>query len=97
MTGITELDQRLEFLELRVQDREIVRQFFPVLRPHLVGILEQFYDKLRRIPHLAAMFGEGARQAAICGTPRKHKRDIGKIYSPAVMTTRMSRRSERSV
>ena len=65
MTGITELDQRLEFLELRVQDREIVRQFFPVLRPHLVGILEQFYDKLRRIPHLAAMFGEGARQAAI--------------------------------
>lgn len=58
MTHITTIPERLAFLDITQQDRELVREFLPVIRPHLVDILRQFYDKLRGEAQMAAMFGE---------------------------------------
>ncbi len=56
--------QRLAFLQIDEDTRATLRSFLPVLRPLLPGILNDFYDHIRRYDELLVKFGTGAQQRA---------------------------------
>ena len=51
-----DLDQRLEFLKIDSETKDILRQNAPVLEKNFDAILAEFYDHLTRYPQLAEKF-----------------------------------------
>lgn len=62
MRSKAEIEDRIGFLGITDADRQTLRDFFPLLKPHLEQILAAFYDHLRRYPEMARMFGTGPTQ-----------------------------------
>ena len=65
MVSITELSERIEFLEISPRHREALAQFFGTMTTAMPSVLEAFYVKLKGSPPMARMFsGEPAMKKA---------------------------------
>ncbi len=60
MSGIdTELARRLEFIALDPASRAVLKEAKPMVDAAVPGVLDAFYDHLRKFPEMAAMFQGG--------------------------------------
>ncbi len=60
--SVHDISDRLLFLEIDNDTRSHLKEFLPIIDKVLPAIMKEFYDHLRKRPHLASIFGSGAQQ-----------------------------------
>ncbi|HTZ79432.1 MAG TPA: globin-coupled sensor protein [Stellaceae bacterium] len=65
MSGAYDISDRVAFADIDDSTRSVLQEFAPLLQKALPGILDKFYDHLRKWPNLAGMFaGQGMMERA---------------------------------
>ena len=68
----TENSKHVDFIELSQSDRKLLKQFFPLVEAALPQILDRFYSKVEKYPHLASMFVSAERRSRASGAQAEH-------------------------
>ena len=76
MSNDFELDQRLLFLKIDQQTRDMLAQIKPILEPELPRILADFYQHISSYPELQKMFSSGDMIDRAANAQTKHWENI---------------------